>query len=175
MAVPRDTTLTDNDTALSKVNGGTAIYMNVTNIDYKLKASVQADDVLAQDSATLTHNNLLPTGDSISIGVPEITITGVIDLGDFGQTANTVTLKFLQQIMKSGHKFLLTDVYSEPEGGDEDQTTYYRISTLSGTFPNETVGPVTVMAESLSLGSSTKSAKEGQRMDYTLVMKEVQS
>lgn len=174
-ADPRDTKLQDVDDATSKVNSGNEICLNCTNIKASYNAAVSSPTIVGQDTATTAHNSLLPKSDFISVTSMEIIVEGIIDLAETrvtttinSVTSTIVTLKILQQIVKSGHKFKLTDLY------DED-VTKYRISTLSGTFPNETAGEIYVMALGLEVNSSTKSALEGQRLDYILRLKEVQN
>jgi len=175
MATKPDTTMTDVDTSTNKVNSGTAIEMNCTSLKWVSKEVVQADQVMGQDIENLTHNNTLPRGDSISQGVPTLTLAGVVDLGDKGATANYITVKLLLQMRKSGHKFKLIDIYQSPEEGDEDETTYYRIHTLSGSWPSEVAGPIYCMVAGLTLGTAQKKSDDGQRIDYTLTLKEVRS
>jgi len=169
-------TLTDIDVDTNKVNGGTPIYLNATTMKYSGSVFSQASPVpgksIAQD-----YKALIPYGDSVGFETPKITITGIINLGDYtlsdaGGTppTNQMTMKMLLQIQSSGHLFKIIDKYIED---DNDQSTWvYRTHSLTGTFPNETLTTVSVKCIGLSLSVNT-SVKGGQKIDYNIDFIEV--
>lgn len=157
-------------TAANRLNAGVAIAMNATNITYGLSANIQAPTVVGQDTNATTHNSLLPKGDLVSLEPASVTVEGVIDLDMDQDVENVVTLKFLQQMVKCGHKLTLTDQYCS-----STTTPTYRASTLAGIWPNEVVTAMTVMAESISVNSNARETAEGRKLSYSITFKEVQA
>jgi predicted heme/steroid binding protein len=118
-------------------------------------------------------------GDSLGIQAPTITVSGVINLADYDKTTGlpsyiddnnkVVDLSLLMQMWKSGHTFSLVSKY------DDDPTQdIYRIHTLSGTFPSETIAPIKVRVAGLSYNCSTQH-EEGQLINFTLRCVEVRA
>ena len=158
-----DTTLTD---TASQINSGTAIEMNCTTIRYDVGAAIQVPQYPGKEVGVLTHNTLLAKGDFIGFHNPVIAIEGYIEVDS--TASNLVTLRFLQQMMESGNKMTLSDKY-------DTDTPYYRISGLTGTFPNDSVTTITVIAKGLHIETSTQLVKEGRVLKYTLTVQEVQT
>ena len=161
MVAYSDTILTDTE---GDINSGTAIEMNCIDIQYTMGISVQAPQQPGKSVTVLTHSSLLAVGDFIGFANPIITITGYIEVDS--DVANTVTMRLLQQMSKSGNKLTLTDKY------DTDASDY-RISGLTGIFPNETVTTISCIAKGLQVGTSQMLVKEGRVIKYVLTLQEV--
>ena len=144
----------------------------------------QPGKILVQES-----NNLLAYGDNLGFANPIIKTQGVIDLATYDSTtglaplqayndggtetqAYIITLKLLQQIYKSGHVFRLYDYYDYNELTSTPTTPIYRVHTLDGIFPSETIQPINVMCSGLSYTASS-SVQEGAKIDFNLEFKEV--
>lgn len=158
-----DTTLTD---VAGDINSGTAIDMNCVSIKYDMGAAVQIPQYPGKEVETLAHNTLLAKGDFIGFHNPTIAIMGHIEVNV--NTSNLITLLMLQQMVKSGAEMTLTDKY-------DTAAPDYRISGLTGTYPSETITTLNVVAKSLHVETSSKSAQEGRVLNYTLTLQEVQS
>lgn len=170
-----DTTLTDTHTpSADAINTGTAVSLNCTGVEYNFGVFTQVPPLPGKSPTAFTHSQLLAQGDYIGFDNPIITITGIIDLKKYDTTtgappSNIINLKLLQQFAKCGRTLTLTDEY------DSSTTTpIYRISTLSGTFPSETVTTVSCQVISFNLRTNPERQSEGHLMFYTLNLKEVQ-
>lgn len=173
MVTHRDITLTDVDSATSKVNSGVAISMQANDISYDVGTFLQVPQIPGKDPAQ-SSNTLLAYGDSIGFANPTINISGIINLEDYDSTSgaaptNVISVKFLQQIYKSGHIFKITDIYD-----DNTTTDIYRISGLTGTFPSETLTTLNVMCTGLSINSNLETL-EGAKIIYQIQFTEVRT
>jgi len=161
MVTYSDTTLTDSE---GQVNSGNAVYLNCTGIQYSMNTYLSAPQFPAK-SIDKTHSQLLAPAQYLGFENPRIEVRGVIDLKS--SSSNVITLKLLQQFAKSGNDLILTDYY------DLDTSTF-RISSLSGTFPNETITTIKCQVESFSVETNPRDSKEGHILRYTLILREVQ-
>jgi len=169
-----DITLTDIDSSASKVNSGVAIEMNASSLKCGQNSFTQSPNIPGK-AISQTHKNLLSFGDQMGISDTVITIAGVFDLSTYTETtgggtsvANTICLKFLLQIVKSGHIFTLTDKYSVT-----GSSFVYRTHSLTGTFPSETLTTMTVMCRMIQYETQINDSEEGSKISYTMELVEV--
>lgn len=165
MVTYSDTTIRDTySPTTGAVNSGTAIYLNCTGVTLSQEAFTNAAPTPGKSPLSSTHSQMLHEGDFLGVGVPIITLSGVIDV--LSTASNTVTLKLLQQMLKSGHIFEFVDKY-------DTVAPTYRISSLSGTFPSETITYIRCMVTAMTANTSPVDSKEGQILVYTLSLIEV--
>ena len=177
MATYNDVTIQDADTnytAGNRVNGGTAIAMFCTSMSYSSNTHFIAPQVPGKDPSSTTHSSLLPKGEQVGFESPTIKVAGVIDLNRYDTTSgaaptNTISVYLLQQLLKCGHKLTVSDVFDSATS-----TPIYRISSLSGTFPSETLTTLSCAVTSLSIDTNPSDSKEGHLIHYTLGLSEVQ-
>lgn len=168
-----DTYLVDNSTT-NKVNDGRNIYLNCTGISYSQGAFVPVPQLPGKSVTTMTHNTILAAGDWLGIDNPSFTISGVIEIikADLNTevSSTTVTLRLLQQILKSGHIFKLYDYWDSTIGSEK-----FRLHSLSGTFPNESESIIYVMVTNLTVETKPTEGTDGRIMVYTLTAREVKN
>jgi hypothetical protein len=178
MATHQDTTLTDTDTTNpvnpdSETGLAVAIAMQGTSISYNVGVFLQVGEQPGKDT-NQAFGNLISYGDFLGFKNPQITVQGVIDLGEYddetgASPSNVMTVKLLQEIYQSGHVFTLSDVY------DSSTTTpIYRIHSLAGTFPSNTISTINVMCTGVTIDSNTQ-IKEGQKVAYSITFTEVRT
>lgn len=149
------------------------IYLQGTNTTYNGTAMINSDPIPGVDMEQNDFTRRLTWGDFSGINTPTLTIQGVIDLELYdGEVAEPIlsdgfpiSVKFLQKIYTSGHVFKYVDIF-------KDNT--YRISSLSGDFPDETVSFIYVKCTGVTIVSNTQ-IKEGAKVTYTIKLVEVRN
>lgn len=173
MVIYSDTYLVDQH-ATNKVNDGRNIYLNCVGINYSYNAFVATPQLPGKTPDTMSHNTILASGDWIGVDNPEIKVNGVIEVikADLATNPNatTITLKLLQQMVKSGHIFKLFDYWDSTSGVER-----FRIHTLDGTFPNESVSEIYVRARGCVVNTSPTEGTEGRLLTYSINLREVKN
>ena len=174
MVTYSDTYLVD-QSSTNKINSGNNIYLNCTSINYSYNAFVATPQLPGKEVDSQTHNDILASGDWLGVDNPEIKISGVIEVikADLSTepSSTTITLRFLQQIVKSGHIFKLFDYWDSTVGAER-----FRIHTLSGTFPNEVASAIYVRAIGIpSVDTSPSEGTQGRILTYSLTFREVKN
>jgi len=160
------------------------IYLQGTKITYNLNSYIQVSQIPNATNASLSY------GDFLGFQNPSITVEGTISLeddcastetdadGDYAPTVtyvNTsgttvtalkVTLKWLQEIVKSGHTFELIDLYDYNE--ENDTTKYWRVHSTSSSARSS----IKVKCKSATMDTTTQT-EEGQGVHYVLNFVEV--
>ena len=173
MILYTDTYLIDNHST-KKVNGGNKIKLVCTGISMTYKSFTTVKDNPGKESNSMTNNDYLSSGDWIGSSNATITVNGIIEIvkADLVTEVSvlTVTLKILQQIMKSGHIFKFYDQWDRLK-------PRWRMHGLgiNSVFPDESPTYMTVRPFSLSVNTRPDKGTEGRVMDYTLVLKEVKN
>jgi len=174
MVTYSDTYLVDQSNT-NKINDGSNIYLNCTGINYSYNAFVATPQLPGKEVDSQTHNDILASGDWLGVDNPEIKLDGVIEVVKADLTtepsSTTITLLFLQQIIKSGHIFKLYDYWDSTSGAER-----FRIHTLSNaTLGGEAAQEIYVRAVGCSVNTSPTEGTQGRILTYSITLREVKN